>query len=163
MKRVLHTYTVEELCDRLIDYRGKTPTKTDSGVPLITAKVIKEGRILDSGLEYIAEEQYDEWMRRGLPLKGDLLVTTEAPLGEVAAIKTDERIALAQRVILLRANPAICDSTYLLYAFQSTDVQGELDARASGCTVRGIKNSELRKVKVTLPELRVQKRISPTA
>jgi type I restriction enzyme S subunit len=162
MKRVLHTYTVEELCEQLIDYRGKTPTKTESGVPLITAKVIKEGRILDTGLEYIAEAQYDEWMRRGLPLKGDVLVTTEAPLGEVAAIKTDDRIALAQRVILLRANPSICDPSYLLYAFRSSAVQAELDARASGCIVRGIKNSELRKVKVTLPSLKVQQRIADT-
>ena len=98
------TARLEDVIVTLIDYRGKTPTKTTSGVRLITAKVIKDGFVNDSSCEYLAEEEYDSWMRRGLPKLGDLLMTTEAPLGEVARI-TDERVALAQRVILLRANP----------------------------------------------------------
>jgi type I restriction enzyme S subunit len=101
-------------------------------------------------------------MRRGLPQEGDVLVTTEAPLGEVAPVPADERIALAQRVILLRANPAICNPVYLLYAFQSAQVQGELTARASGCTVTGIKNIELRKVRIPLPSLPQQRTIGET-
>ena len=153
------TKTVEEICERLIDYRGKTPTKTESGVKLITAKVIKGGGIEGSDHEYIAEEDFDVWMRRGLPKAGDVLVTTEAPLGEVAPVPADERIALAQRVILLRANPSICDPAYLLYAFQSPQVQWGLNSRASGCTVTGIKNSELRKVLIPLPALSQQKSI----
>ena len=151
MKQSLLIKTVDEICECIIDYRGKTPVKTDSGVRLITAKVIKNGRIIDSDFEYIADDDYDGWMRRGLPKVGDVLVTTEAPLGEVAMIRSDERIALAQRVILLRANPAVCDPYYLLYAFQSAPVQGEILSRASGCTVVGIKNCELRKVMVSLP------------
>lgn len=159
MKKGLPTKTVEEICDCLIDYRGKTPRKTDSGVKLITAKVIKGGRIEDSDHEYIAEDEYDSWMRRGLPQAGDVLVTTEAPLGEVAPIPADERVALAQRVILMRANPEICDPKYLLYVFQSRFVQAELTSRASGCTVVGIKNVELRKVRVPLPGLSEQEQI----
>ena len=62
----------------LIDYRGKTPTKTVSGVKLVTAKVIKGGRIADENHEFIADDQYDTWMRRGLPRQWDILITTEA-------------------------------------------------------------------------------------
>src|SRR4051794_38043466 len=75
---------LDDLLLALIDYRGKTPPKTDSGVRLITAKVIKNGRIDRSRAEYISEETYHAWMRRGMPQRGDILVTTEAPLGEVA-------------------------------------------------------------------------------
>lgn len=159
MRKKIPMLTVEEICERLIDYRGKTPQKTESGVKLITAKVIKGGRIENSNHEYIAEEEYDDWMRRGLPQEGDVLVTTEAPLGEVAPIPTDERIALAQRVILLRPNTQICNSAYLLYAFQTPQVQSELNSRASGCTVVGIRNAELRKVRVAIPSLREQQTI----
>ncbi|MFT5548949.1 MAG: type I restriction enzyme S subunit [Candidatus Azotimanducaceae bacterium] len=151
---------VEQCIEALIDYRGKTPKKTESGVRLVTAKVIKSGRITNKSFEYIAEEDYDSWMRRGLPIKGDVLVTTEAPLGEVAQIECNEKIALAQRVILLRANPEIMDQDYLLFAIQSDLVQGGLNARATGTTVAGIKQSELRKVLLPCPDLKKQKVIA---
>ena len=94
-----NSYMLQEVCD-FIDYRGKTPIKTKSGVPLVTAKIIKNGRIMKPQ-EFIAENKYDEWMRRGIPQKGDIVFTTEAPLGEVAEIKTDGKLAFAQRVIIL--------------------------------------------------------------
>jgi type I restriction enzyme S subunit len=94
-----NTYNLEDLLDALIDYRGKTPKKTTSGVPLITAKVVKKGAIQTPD-EFIAEENYDTWMVRGLPKVGDVVLTTEAPLGEVAQLK-ESRVALAGLSILL--------------------------------------------------------------
>src|ERR1039458_4814948 len=89
------TMTLESAMEAIIDYRGKSPQKTSSGIALITARVVKGGRILPPD-EFIAPEDYDEWMRRGLPLPGDVLITTEAPLGEVAQID-HRKVALAQR------------------------------------------------------------------
>jgi type I restriction enzyme S subunit len=154
------TLTIEEATERLIDYRGKTPPKTNFGVRLVTAKVVKGGQIHDEPAEYIAADFYDEWMRRGLPQKFDVLLTTEAPLGEVAILRDDARIALAQRIILLRARPGLLDPVYLFYALQSDFGQGELKARASGTTVLGIKQSELRKVRIPVFPLPIQKRIA---
>jgi type I restriction enzyme S subunit len=140
------TMSIEQATEQLIDYRGKTPPKTATGVRLITAKVVKAGRILEEPKEFIATDFYDEWMRRGLPQKLDVLLTTEAPLGEVAVLRDGERIALAQRIILLRAKSECVDSLFLFYALQSDFTQAELKARASGTTVLGIKQSELRQV-----------------
>ena len=154
------TITIEEATDRLIDYRGKTPPKTGSGVRLITAKVVKGGQILEEPAEFIAEDFYDEWMRRGLPQKLDVLLTTEAPLGELAILRGSERIALAQRIILLRAKPGHVDPVFLFYALQSDFGQAELKARGSGTTVLGIKQSELRKVRIPIFPLPVQRRIA---
>src|SRR5207253_473491 len=83
--------------------------------------------------------------RRGRVRHGDVVITTEAPLGEVAHLE-DERVALAQRVILLRGEPDILDNTFLKYARQSAFVRDQLLARQSGTTVLGIRDSELRKV-----------------
>ncbi len=152
--------TVEQVTERLIDYRGKTPPKTDAGVRLITAKVIKRGQIVLEPAEYIAVDFYDEWMRRGLPQDLDVLITTEAPLGEVALLRFREPVALAQRVILLRANPGVIDPVYLFYALQSEVARADLHARASGTTVSGIKQSELRQVRVPVPAVPVQRRIA---
>ncbi len=82
-------------------------------------------------------------------------MTTEAPLGEIAQL-TDKRVALAQRLILLRAKPGILDNTYLKYLMMSADVQSQLHGRASGTTVVGIKQSELRKIVLSLPSISEQ-------
>ena len=149
---------LEDCLDALIDYRGKTPRKTDYGIPLITAKVIKSGRI-ETPDEFIAEEDYSGWMTRGLPQVGDVVLTTEAPLGEVAQIKFLP-VALAQRVVTLRGKKNILDNSFLLYLLQSHDMQEKLIGRSSGTTVIGIKQSELRKVEVALPPFKEQLNIA---
>lgn len=151
---------LEDCLDALIDYRGKTPTKTESGVPLVTAKVIKAGRI-ETPTEFIAHEDFDAWMRRGMPKPGDVVMTTEAPLGEVAQLG-HEKVALAQRVITLRGKEGFLDNDYLLYLMLSEDMQEQLKARATGTTVLGIKQSELRKISVKVPPLDIQQSAAST-
>ena len=133
----------------IIDYRGKSPNKTTSGVPLVTAKIVKGGRI-STPEEFIAEADYEEWMSRGMPQAGDVVMTTEAPLGEVAQLD-GSKVALAQRIITLRGKPGVLDQNFLKFLLQSQTVQEELRSRATGTTVVGIRQSELRKVNLTLP------------
>lgn len=153
------TYKLEEAVEKIINYRGKTPQKTTKGIPLITAKIVKDGRI-NPPEEFIAEEIYESWMTRGIPQVGDVVLTTEAPLGEVAQIKTKEKIALAQRIITLRGKKDLVDSTFLKYFFQSPIGQGNLKAKESGSTVTGIKQSELRQVEIYAPDFAHQRRIA---
>ena len=154
------TKTIEEVIEKLIDYRGKTPPKSDVGVRLITAKVIKDGFVQDERSEFISEAVYDSWMRRGYPQQFDILLTTEAPLGEAAQLRTSERVALAQRVILLRGNPGIIDQQFFFQAIKSPLVQAGLLERATGTTVLGIKQSELRKVNIPFPSICTQRKIA---
>jgi type I restriction enzyme S subunit len=140
---------LEDCLAAIIDYRGKSPEKTKQGVPLVTAKVVKGGRI-ETPDEFIAEENYDDWMRRGMPAAGDVVMTTEAPLGEIAQLD-GQRVALAQRLITLRGKPQVLDNTFLKFLMQSDFIQNQLKARSTGTTVLGIRQSELRKVSLILP------------
>lgn len=151
-------YILEDVIDKFIDYRGKTPKKTEAGIPLVTAKIVKYGRILEPN-EFIAEKDYDSWMTRGLPEVNDVVLTTEAPLGEVALIK-DKKVALAQRIITLRGDKAYLHNPFLKYYLQSETGQYELQSRASGTTVFGIKAAILKKMPVFLPPLPEQKAIA---
>lgn len=149
---------IETCMAAIIDYRGKSPRKAPSGVPLITAKIVKDGRILPPE-EYICEEDYEEWMRRGIPEPGDVLMTTEAPLGEIAQLD-DTKVALAQRLITLRGKPGVLDNRFLKFAMQSQFVQQQLKARATGTTVGGVRQSELRKVQLAIPPVSEQRAIA---
>lgn len=149
---------LEECLSAIIDYRGKTPRKTTTGIPLITAKIIKAGRI-NTPQEFIASTDYDNWMRRGLPREGDIVLTTEAPLGEVAQLD-GQKVALAQRVVTLRGKDGVLENNFLKYALQSHRVQEDLRRRATGTTVLGIKQRELRKITLAIPPIEEQRRIA---
>ena len=145
---------LEDAIDKLIDYRGKTPKKIDKGIPLVTAKIVKKGEVLPP-TEFIAPEDYDSWMTRGFPEVGDVVLTVEAPLGEVAQLK-NAHIALAQRIVTLRGKKEYLDNTYLKYALMSPFGQSELKSRESGSTVKGIKQSELKKILLPIPPFQEQ-------
>jgi type I restriction enzyme, S subunit len=151
---------LEESVDTIIDYRGKTPKKVTQGIPLITARIIKNGRI-ETPAEFISPDDYDEWMRRGIPKAGDVLLTMEAPLGEVAQLD-DRKVALAQRVVAVRGKKGLLENDFLKYLLQSSQVQDQLKSRASGTTVQGIKQSELRKISLSIPPLDQQQAIAHT-
>jgi len=145
---------------RFIDYRGKTPIKTTSGIRLITAKNVKMGYLQKAPMEFIAEDGYASWMTRGIPRKGDVLFTTEAPLANVAQLDTNEKVAFAQRVIIMQPDRARLDSTFLKYLLLSNPVQESIRIHGTGATVQGIKASLLRLIEISFPEsLRQQESI----
>jgi restriction endonuclease S subunit len=150
--------TLDELCN-FIDYRGKTPTKTENGIRLITAKNVRKGFIDIEPQEFIAKEDYEIVMTRGIPKKGDVLFTTEAPLGNVALLNLDEKISLAQRIILLRPKSGNLLSEFLVQALLNPFVQKKIENYATGSTVLGIKQSSLRELEIPLPPLPEQTEI----
>lgn len=137
---------------KFIDYRGKTPVKTLSGVRLITAKNVKMGYLQETPMEFIATASYKGWMTRGIPKKGDVLFTTEAPLANVAQLDTDERVAFAQRIIIMQPNAARLDSTFLKYLLLSQPVQQRIRTKGTGATVQGIKASLLKLIEISFPK-----------
>jgi type I restriction enzyme S subunit len=151
-------YTLESILSRVIDYRGKTPPKMPSGIPLITAKNVRDGFISKDPQEFIPTEAYDSWMTRGLPESGDVLFTMEAPLGNVAFIP-NYKFALAQRLVVLRAHKEIIYPQFLYWLMRSPRIKREVFKRATGTTAQGIKQSTLRKIPVFVPSLERQEEI----
>jgi type I restriction enzyme S subunit len=144
----------------IVDYRGRTPTKVDDGVFLVTAKNIRSGRIdYEASQEYIAIAEYEDVMRRGVPQIGDVLFTTEAPLGQAALVdRTD--VALAQRIIKFRATPDRLAAEFLLFWILGSHCQFNLEQLATGSTAQGIKGSKVVQVRLCLPPLSQQKEIA---
>ena len=137
---------------RFIDYRGKTPVKTESGIRLITAKNVKMGFLQATPMEFIASDSYEAWMTRGIPRMGDVLFTTEAPLANVAQLDTDEKVAFAQRIIIMQPDTAKLDSTFLKYLLLSQPAQQRIHANGTGATVKGIKASLLKTIEISFPK-----------
>lgn len=158
--------TIDEATCLIIDHRGKTPKKlggdwSETGIPAISAKNIKTGRIVNRGsMNFVDEVMYHRWMKEKLEV-GDILMTSEAPLGELLYLANVIELCLSQRVFALRADPEKCFSSYLYFWLASESTQESLQSRATGTTVQGIRQSELRRVEVLLPPLSVQEKVTP--
>ena len=150
---------IEQKLDRIIDYRGRTPTKVEAGIPLLTTKNVRDGYIDEEPREFIAESAFNSWMTRGIPKPGDVLFTTEAPMGNVALVP-EYRIALAQRLLTLCPKPDELLQDYLFWLLQWRRSTERLELLTSGSTVVGVKQSVFRKVEFRFPGLEEQRRIS---
>ncbi|MBR7188243.1 MAG: restriction endonuclease subunit S, partial [Clostridia bacterium] len=142
-----------------VDYRGKTPTKISEGVFLITASNIRKAYMDYSRKEYISREEYLGRQSRGLTRKGDLLFTTEAPMGNAAICDLDE-CSCGQRIITFQPynDETIVPSLYM-YFILSPQFQQQLLDNCTGTTAKGIKADKLKHFLVPLPPLAEQKRI----
>jgi len=138
---------------KFIDYRGRTPEKTESGMRLITAKNVKNGYLQDEPREYVHPSIYKTWMTRGIPKMGDVLFTTEAPLANVAQLNTEEKVVFSQRIIIFQPVPNKLDQTFLKYLLLSKPIQERIHGKSTGATVKGIKARWLKKIPIEFPAL----------
>lgn len=151
----MRTLRLEDALEELIDHRGKTPRKLgsefiDEGVPVASAILVRDGRLVLDEARYVSEDVFERWM--SVPLRsGDVILTSEAPLGRVARVVTDAPLVLGQRLFGLRGRKDVLDSGYLYYALQTHRVQADLIGRATGTTVVGIRQSALRQLEVPAP------------
>jgi type I restriction enzyme S subunit len=155
-------FPLEEIVEDILDRRGITPLKlggefSPAGHRVISAKVVKGGRVqLDADEpRYVNESIYQKWMRTPLR-RGDVVMTSEAPLGELAFIDKDVDWVLGQRLFAIRPKPGRLHGRFLYYALQTENVRADIFGRASGTTVQGIRQSELRRVQIPLPNFVTQ-------
>jgi type I restriction enzyme S subunit len=157
---------LEELLSDILDRRGVTPLKlgsdfTSAGHRVISAKLMKESRLDLSADEprFVDALTYKKWMQSPL-LADDVILTSEAPLGEIAYVKEQLDWCLGQRLFGLRTDKSKLFGRFLFYALKSEPVFNDLASRATGTTVQGIRQSELRKVQIPVPPLVEQKAIA---
>lgn len=152
-------YGLTKAVARIVDYRGATPEKTPSGVFLITTRNIRDGRIdYQASQEFVDEDDFDEIMRRGKPVVGEVLFTMEAPLGQAANLDRED-VAIAQRIIKISAKRGLLDHYYLKYWILGQWFQQDVQSYATGSTASGIKASKLPQLKVAVPPLEEQREI----
>ena len=164
MKSNWRAYPLGEITDLVIDYRGKTPKKlggdwSESGYRALSAKNIKTGHIVQPDtIRFVSEEMYHKWMKDEIQ-RGDIIITSEAPFGQILYWDSEEKIVLSQRLFGVRVKEEH-DSKFVYYYMTTSDFQGEMDGRATGTTVVGLRQPELMKCVVRCPDLDTQKKIA---
>ena len=153
--------TIRELCSVVVDCPHSTPKWTANGKIVIRNKNIKHGKIDFSSPSYTDDEHFAQRIKRAKPQPGDIIITREAPIGDVGMIPENTECCLGQRMVLLRANQSVCDNFYLLYSLQSLYVQHQISwSEGTGTTVSNLRIPHLEQIQIPYFPLEQQAKIS---
>ena len=148
---------------KITDFRGRTPKKlgmdwSESGYLALSALNVKDGYIdFSQDVHYGDQVLYDKWMSGNELHKGQVLFTTEAPMGNVAQVPDNKRYILSQRTIAFDVKADIITENFLAIVLRSSTVFNTLTSLSSGGTAKGVSQKSLAGVDVQIPsDLREQ-------
>jgi len=152
---------IEYACESVIDCVNKTAPKVSEPTPfkMIRTTNVRHGMVNLESVNYVTENVYRAWTRRQVPRRGDVILTREAPMGEVGMLLSDDHVFLGQRLVSYRADPAKLNNRFLLYALQSRDLQTQIRALASGSTVQHMRVPDSKNLQLPLPNVGEQKEV----
>lgn len=149
------------LCTTVIDCKNRTPPLTDDGHAVIRTPNVRNGEFVWSDLNYTDAFSYSIWTSRGKPVSGDIVITREAPVGEVCMIPDDlPAPCLGQRMMLYRPNQERIAPLFMLHCLQSQRVQKFLDVISGGSTVGHVRVGDIRFLRLPCPHLEEQQAIA---
>ena len=152
-----------DCCDLIVDCVNKTAPIAEGATPfrMIRTTNVRNGFIDLADCKFVDEETFRIWTRRAKVLDSDVILTREAPIGEVGLVRGNQNIFLGQRLMQYRANRSLLDPRFLCYAFLSPQLQHQFGAHeGSGSVVSHIRVGDCSKFKVPLPPLPVQREIA---
>lgn len=157
---------LSELCELAIDCVNKTAPVVEGPTPykMIRTTNVKGGFIDTKTVRYVTKDTFEKWTRRSRPQYGDVILTREAPVGEVGrcTFSDAQNIFLGQRLFQYRPKAELLDWNYLAYALQSPVVQNKLHGVSFGATVPHVKVGDAESLEIPCPGFDVQKHIGET-
>ena len=142
---------------KITDFRGRTPKKlgmdwSESGYLALSALNVKDGYIdFSQDVHYGDKALYDMWMSGNELHEGQVLFTTEAPMGNVAQVPDNKRYILSQRTMAFDVKEDIITENFLAILLRSTVVFNTLTSLSSGGTAKGVSQKSLAGVDVQIP------------
>ena len=153
--------TIRELCSIVADCPHSTPLWTKSGKIVVRNNNIRNGKIDLNSPSFTDELHFEQRIKRARPKPGDLIITREAPMGNVGMIPENVECCLGQRMVLLRVDSTICDNYYLLYSLQSRYVQHQISwSEGTGTTVSNLRIPHLEHIQIPYFPLEQQRKLS---
>lgn len=155
------TIELQEICDSITDCHHSTPMYTNEGKIVIRNYNVKNGRMLLDNVSYTDDEHFNQRILRETPNPGDLIITREAPMGEVCIIPEGIECCLGQRMVLIKPNTLLTSNKFLLYALLSEYVQEQINkSNGTGSIVSNLRIPVLKSLKIPYFDLQTQKQIA---
>lgn len=167
MEKVEQTYKLpegwilvklEDISKQITDGSHNPPKSVDSGIPMLSAQNIENGKITFDAVRYITNEDFEYENQRTKIEEGDVLLTIVATIGRTAVVSKNIKSAFTLQRSVAAIKPLII-SEFLMYCFQSPLFQKQLTENAKGTAQKGVYLKTLRSLEIPLAPLQEQHRI----
>lgn len=150
---------VEQISNLVTDGDHNPPKRTESGVPHLTAKNIREWRVDPTDCTYISKADSVRVFKRYLPKPGDVIVTCVGTIGRTAIVPEGFEFSPDRNLAAIRLMHGMLDAKYVQIALESPDYQKRLRG-ASGATAQPhLYLADIRALLIPLPPSGEQSRI----
>ncbi|PSV82204.1 restriction endonuclease subunit S [Photobacterium leiognathi] len=151
--------SLDSLSSKIVDGVHHKPEYVDEGVPFMSVKDIKGGKIYFDNCKYVSLETHDEIHPRCNPEKGDLLVTKSGTIGRTAIIKTDEIFDLFVSVALIKPASKKVNMEFINIALMHWVNSIDVSSRVVGTAIKNLHLRDMRVLAVPFAPLTEQKEI----
>lgn len=151
-----------KVCKSIVDCINKTAPVVEYETPykMIRTTNVKNGRINLEETRRVDEATFIKWNRRLTPKRNDIVLTREAPLGDVGLLRSDEMVFLGQRTMIYRADEKSVNQYFLYYSLLGPTLQAQLKTLGSGSTVEHVRVPDAEKLIIPYPPYVEQKKIA---
>ena len=160
---------IQELCPNGVEYKTtaeiakemfwlmpSTPNYLEQGIPYITSKNVKNGKISFENVAYISEEDYIEMSKNRSIQSGDLLITMIGTIGETAFVEDFTKF-YGQNLYLVRLDENLINHKFYYYYFETQ--KENLVSKKNPSSQGYIKAGSVNNLRIPVPPLEVQSEI----
>jgi type I restriction enzyme, S subunit len=154
---------ISQICELIVDCVNKTAPVLDNETPyrMVRTSNIRNGRLRLDNAKHVNLETYEKWTRRAKVIQEDILLTREAPVGEIAIINREKNLFLGQRIMQYRPDRRKVNPKFLYYSFLSDDLQKQFNYHGDiGSTVSHIRVGDCSNFIMSIPPLPEQNKIA---
>lgn len=144
---------LSQLCNLIVDCKNRTcPFVEKSEYPVIRTSNIKEGKLVWEDMKYTDAQSYKVWTERAIPQENDVIITREAPLGQVLKIPKGISPVLGQRTMLFRLDQSKLLPEFLVNSILTEKMQLYLHSLSGGSTVHHLKVGDVKTILIQHPK-----------
>ena len=153
--------SLQESCELIKDGTHNPPKRIRSGIPLLSAINIENGKIdFHNNVTYIDEKDYKQINKFYSIKKGDVLITIVGTLGRLALVISDRKFSIQRSVAILRPHYNKVNNKYLFYILNSIKSQEQIIFYSKSTAQIGIYLGGLVKIAIPIPPLPEQQKIA---
>ncbi len=152
--------TLEEVLNQITYGLTVRPKYISDGIPLISAKQIRDNFIDFNSSPKISLDDYENLSDKCKPKLSDILFSKTGSIGHCALVETSKAFAISQNTARLSFNTSIINSTYALHYLRSIAIQVLSKRSAKGNAVKDLQLGKMKKFPFPLPPLSLQKKFT---
>lgn len=146
----------------ILDCKHVTAEFFESGYPLVSIREVQSRFVDLSSPKFTSEYYYSLLIEGGRkPLSGDLILSRNATVGEVAQVtEWHPPFAMGQDVCLLRRKNPAYSTDYLQSLFRSSIIQNQINDAMVGSTFKRVNVEQIRGLIIPFPNIFEQTKIA---